>query len=41
VHNGTVDTEQLRQAVVHYRMLFADLLQEGVQVGSQFQRAHA
>jgi hypothetical protein len=41
VHNGTVDTEQLRQAVVHYRMLFADLLQEGVQAGSQFQRAHA
>lgn len=30
VHNGTVDTEQLRQAVIHYRMLFADLLQEGV-----------
>ncbi len=30
VHNGTVDTEELRQAVVHYRMLFADLLQEGV-----------
>ena len=29
VHNGTVDTEELRQAVIHYRALFADLLQEG------------
>ncbi len=26
--NGTVNTEELRQAVVHYRALFADLLQE-------------
>lgn len=26
VHNGAVDTEQLRQALVHYRMLFAELL---------------
>jgi hypothetical protein len=40
VHNGTVDTEQLRQAVVHYRMLFADLLQEGVHAGNQ-QPVHA
>ncbi len=29
VHNGAVDTERLRQALVHYRMLFTDLLQEG------------
>jgi hypothetical protein len=28
VFNGTVDTEQLRQALVHYRMLFTDLLHE-------------
>lgn len=28
VHNGTVDTERLRQALVHYRMLFTELLQE-------------
>jgi len=27
VHNGKIDTEQLRQALVHYRMLFAELLQ--------------
>jgi hypothetical protein len=41
VHNGTVDTEQLRQAVVHYRILFSDLLQEGVHGAPQMQRAHA
>ena len=43
VHNGTVDTEELRQAVVHYRMLFADLLQEGAsQAPFNLQhRAHA
>lgn len=42
VHNGTVDTEELRQAVVHYRMLFEDLLQEGAapQVSYDMQRAH-
>jgi hypothetical protein len=28
VFNGTVDTEQLRQALVHYRMLFTDLLHD-------------
>lgn len=28
VHNGAIDTERLRQALVHYRMLFTDLLQE-------------
>ena len=41
VHNGTVDTEQLRQALVHYRMLFADLLQEGAPVPLDYRRAHA
>jgi hypothetical protein len=44
VHNGTVDTEELRQAVVHYRMLFADLLQEGAAAQAPFDlqhRAHA
>jgi hypothetical protein len=40
VHNGTVDTEELRQAVVHYRMMFSDLLQEGLPDGN-WQRAHA
>lgn len=40
VHNGTVDTENLRQAVVHYRVLFADLLQEGLPQAN-WQRAHA
>lgn len=42
VHNGTVDTEQLRQAIVHYRMLFADLLEEGTKhAHSELRRAHA
>ena len=41
VHNGTVDTEQLRQAVVHYRALFTDLLQEGLHAPLDFRRAHA
>jgi hypothetical protein len=43
VHNGTVDTEQLRQALVHYRMLFADLLEEGTRhaAHSELRRAHA
>lgn len=42
VHNGTVDTEQLRQALVHYRMLFADLLQEGTRhAHPELRRAHA
>jgi hypothetical protein len=41
VHNGTVDTEQLRQAVIHYRMLFADLLQEGAPAAAHHHhRAH-
>ncbi len=41
VHNGTIDTEQLRQAVIHYRALFADLLQEGVAQPFPLQHAHA
>jgi hypothetical protein len=42
VHNGTVDTEQLRQALVHYRMLFADLLQEGTRRPEpELRRVHA
>lgn len=41
VHNGTVDTEELRQALVHYRMLFTDLLQEGATVPLAYRRAHA
>jgi hypothetical protein len=41
VHNGTVDTEQLRQALVHYRMLFADLLQSAAPVQLDYRRAHA
>ena len=42
VHNGTADTEQLRQALVHYRMLFADLLEEGTRhAQSELRRAHA
>jgi hypothetical protein len=28
IHNGTVDTELLRQALVHYRILFTELLQD-------------
>lgn len=28
IYNGTVDTEPLRQALIHYRALFADLLKE-------------
>ena len=40
-HNGTIDTERLRQAVVHYRALFADLLQEGREQPIHFHHAHA
>ncbi len=39
--NGQVNTEELRQAVVHYRMLFADLLQEPKAAGSGLRQAHA
>jgi len=38
--NGRVNTEELRQAVVHYRVLFADLLHEP-KVEPGLQRAHA
>lgn len=41
VHNGTVDTENLRQAVVHYRALFAELLQEGSAEAVDWRRAKA
>lgn len=41
-HGGPIDTEQLRQAVVHYRMLFAELLDEGRPVAERTHdhRAH-
>jgi hypothetical protein len=39
VHNGTMDTEQLRQAVIHYRFIFADLLKEGEPAHHQHHRA--
>lgn len=41
VHNGTIDTENLRQALVHYRALFADLLQEGATEAVDWRRAQA
>jgi hypothetical protein len=41
VHNGTVDTEQLRQAVIHYRALFAELLREGSDQAVPLHHAHA
>jgi len=34
VFNGTIDTEPLRQALVHYRMLFTHLLHEGEAVAA-------
>lgn len=34
VYNGAVDTEQLRQALVHYRMLFTELLKESRSVAA-------
>jgi hypothetical protein len=40
VHNGTMDTEQLRQAVIHYRFIFADLLQDGEPVRHEHHRPH-
>ena len=39
--NGQANTEQLRQAVVHYRMLFADLLQEPSAGSVGLRHAHA
>jgi hypothetical protein len=39
---GQLNTEELRQAVVHYRVIFADLLQEPAPVaGRGFRDAHA
>lgn len=39
--NGAVNTEELRQAVVHYRALFADLLQEVETIPRTFREVHA
>lgn len=39
--NGPVNTEDLRQAVVHYRALFADLLQESGPTSRSLREAHA
>ena len=39
--NGQVNTEELRQAMVHYRMLFADLLQEPKAATPGLHQAHA
>jgi len=39
--SGQVNTEELRQAVVHYRMLFADLLQEPNAAAVGLRQAHA
>jgi hypothetical protein len=40
-HDGRVDTEELRQAVVHYRALFADLLKETGPVSRPMREVHA
>ena len=40
-NNGQVNTEELRQAMVHYRMLFADLLQEPKAATPGLRQAHA
>jgi hypothetical protein len=39
--HGQVNTEELRQAMVHYRMLFADLLQEPTATTAGLRQAHA
>jgi|HubBroStandDraft_6_1064221.scaffolds.fasta_scaffold110349_3 hypothetical protein len=39
--NGQVNTEELRQAVVHYRALFADLLQEPASAPPSLRERHA
>jgi hypothetical protein len=39
IHNGTVDTEPLRQALIHYRALFGELLQEHGQAALDYRRA--
>lgn len=38
---GRANTEELRQAFVHYRALFADLLEQPQAPGEQLQEAHA
>ena len=38
---GQVNTEELRQAVVHYRALFADLLQETAAPSRRLHEIHA
>ena len=39
--SGQSNTEELRQAVVHYRVLFADLLQEPLPLSRALRSAHA
>jgi hypothetical protein len=39
-HNGKVGTEDLRQAMVHYRALFEDLLETPEQPALQTQGEH-
>lgn len=39
--SGQINTEDLRQAVVHYRFLFADLLEEATALGGSLRSAHA
>jgi len=39
--NGQIQTEELRQAVVHYRALFADLLQDAPSPAQPLQERHA
>jgi len=41
VANDPANTEELRQAVVHYRALFADLLEEPVTPSHRHREAHA
>lgn len=40
-HDGQASTEDLRQAMVHYRALFDDLLEPGIEDGRQTEREHA
>jgi hypothetical protein len=39
--DGRVDTEELRQAVVHYRALFSDLLEEPATASRRLHEVHA
>lgn len=41
VHDQASDTENLRQAVVHYRALFAELLEGEAPANVEWRRAHA